>query len=104
MKMIKKFCLILIMTVLLFYCKGDTDNNGENGENGNGNNGNGSNTRTEAIIVDHNHTDIAKISDQWIEDVKKNFVVHYAHTSHGGQIVVGLQRLSGQSLPGQPTF
>jgi uncharacterized repeat protein (TIGR01451 family) len=43
----------------------------------------------QAIIINHNNTDISKIPDYWLEQAKK-FVVHYAHTSHGGQILEGL--------------
>jgi hypothetical protein len=46
----------------------------------------------QAIVVDHRHTDISQIPDYWIEQAK-SFVVHYAHTSHGGQILTGLRWL-----------
>lgn len=45
-----------------------------------------------SIVVDHLHTDISQIPDTWIEQAKK-YVVHYAHTSHGGQILSGLNWL-----------
>ena len=44
------------------------------------------------IVVDHRHTDISKIPPYWIEQAK-DFVVHYAHTSHGGQVLSGLSFL-----------
>jgi len=46
------------------------------------------------IIVDHTCTDITKIPPYWLEQAK-HFVVHYAHTSHGGQILEGLEWLEG---------
>ncbi len=69
-----------------------------------------------AIIVDHTCTDITQIPPYWIEQAKQ-FVVHYAHTSHGSQVLSGLEWLEGQDavynvdialgngivLPGDPT-
>jgi hypothetical protein len=49
----------------------------------------------ETIIVDHRHTDISKIPPYWLGEVKK-FLVHYAHTSHGSQVLTGLDWLEGQ--------
>jgi hypothetical protein len=78
------FCLILIGCVP-----------GANDESNNNNEGpTGYNQIISGYIVDHNCTDISKIPNEWITRVKEQLKVHYAHTSHGGQIVVGLQRLS----------
>jgi hypothetical protein len=52
---------------------------------------------SQAIIVDHNHTDITKIPDSWITQVKSMLKIHYAHTSHGEQITEGLERLSNSN-------
>jgi hypothetical protein len=49
-------------------------------------------TRNEPIIVNHRNTDIGQIPDYWINQAKK-LAVHYAHTSHGGQILSGLEKL-----------
>jgi hypothetical protein len=48
-----------------------------------------------AIVIDHRNTDIRDIPDNWI-NAAKNFVVHYAHTSHGHQILSGLEWLESQ--------
>lgn len=48
-----------------------------------------------AIVADHRHTDISQIPDYWIEQAK-TFVVHYAHTSHGSQVLTGLRWLEEQ--------
>ena len=45
------------------------------------------------ILVGHNCTDLAKIPTQWIEAAKKAVKLHYAHTSHGGQLIVGIQKV-----------
>jgi hypothetical protein len=50
---------------------------------------------SQPIIVDHTTTDISKIPDHWIGEAKK-FVVAYAHTSHGSQVLSGLQWLETQ--------
>lgn len=44
------------------------------------------------IIVDHTSTDITQIPEQWIIAARE-IIVHYAHTSHGSQIVTGLNWL-----------
>jgi hypothetical protein len=47
-----------------------------------------------AIIANHTTTDISKIPDYWITQAHK-YVIHYAHTSHGHQILNGLEWLQG---------
>lgn len=48
-----------------------------------------------AIVVDHTCTDLSQIPDYWLEEAKK-LAIHYAHTSHGSQLVSGLEALSWQ--------
>ena len=43
----------------------------------------------QTIIIDHTCTDITKIPDSWITQVKSALKIHYAHTSHGGQMLEG---------------
>jgi hypothetical protein len=43
-----------------------------------------------AIIIDHSSADIAKIPDDWLAEARK-LTFHFAHTSHGSQIVTGLE-------------
>ncbi|RJR27046.1 MAG: PKD domain-containing protein [Desulfobacteraceae bacterium] len=47
------------------------------------------------IIIDHTCTDLSRIPSYWIEQARQ-FTIHYAHTSHGSQIVSGLQNLEAQ--------
>jgi hypothetical protein len=49
-----------------------------------------------AIIIDHKCTDLSKIPYTWIRKIKKTIRVHYAHTSHGGQITTGLKILQNK--------
>lgn len=48
----------------------------------------------QGIIIDHTCTDMTQIPEYWINQVKSKLKVHYAHTSHGEQITVGLERLA----------
>jgi hypothetical protein len=45
-----------------------------------------------AIVIDHRHTDVSAIPAQWITAAKQ-LTVHYAHTSHGSQVLDGLNWL-----------
>jgi len=44
------------------------------------------------IVIDHNCTDLSSIPDDLIKKAKK-MKLHYAHTSHGGQLIIGIQAL-----------
>jgi hypothetical protein len=50
---------------------------------------------TGAIVIDHTNTDLSQIPDYWLDEAKK-LTFHYAHTSHGSQIVSGLKYLEEQ--------
>lgn len=49
--------------------------------------------RTAPIIVDHTSTDLSKVPPYWIEQAKARLRLFYAHTSHGSQIVSGMDVL-----------
>jgi len=49
-------------------------------------------TADQPIIIDHTCTDLSKIPPYWLEEAKK-LTFHYAHTSHGGQVLSGLVNL-----------
>lgn len=56
----------------------------------------GSGTPTTAdrpLIIDHRCTDLSLVPTQWITSVKNNCRMHYAHTSHGGQLMDGLDTI-----------
>jgi hypothetical protein len=53
--------------------------------------------RNEPIIIDHNCTDLSQIPETWINAAKKMFRISYGHTSHGSQIVTGMQILMARS-------
>ena len=47
----------------------------------------------QAMIVDHGCTDISQVPANYIEKAKETFKVAYGHTSHGSQIVSGMNAL-----------
>jgi hypothetical protein len=47
----------------------------------------------QALIIDHTCTDLTKIPDYWINQVKFLYRLHYAYTPHGEQLIIGLQRI-----------
>jgi hypothetical protein len=83
MKCIKKVFVLFVLAFFLTWCKSEEGNNG--GTNGS------------AFIIDHNCIDLSKIPQEWINKAKEMFKIHYAHTSHGGQITSGLQLLSNEN-------
>ena len=49
----------------------------------------------EAVIIDHNCADISKIPDTWILEAKGSLRIGYGHTSHGSQLVTGIDAYRG---------
>lgn len=48
--------------------------------------------------IDHACSDLSAIPAAWVDTVQATVKVHYAHTSHGGQITIGLEDIySAQS-------
>jgi len=47
----------------------------------------------EAIIIDHNCTNLSQIPDEWIIQAKNNLHIAYQHTSHGNQLIKGMNAL-----------
>lgn len=45
------------------------------------------------ILVDHNSTDITAIPQSWIETAKDSLHIYYGHTSHGSQLIDGMNGL-----------
>ena len=42
-----------------------------------------------SFVIDHNHTDLSQIPDNWIDSAKKNLKIIYFRRSHGSHIDVG---------------
>jgi hypothetical protein len=45
------------------------------------------------IIIDHECTDLGQIPDAWINEAKDHLHIVYQHTSHGSQLVTGVNAL-----------
>ena len=56
--------------------------------------------RSEPLIIDHTCTTLAEIPSEYIAAAQTGLRLHYAHTSHGGQLVTGLQRVQAT----EPTY
>ena len=54
----------------------------------------------EAIIIDHNCIDLSAIPPAWISAAQEQIKLHYGHTSHGSQLITGLERIEADD----PTF
>jgi len=50
----------------------------------------GTNTR---ILADHTSTDLSKIPESWINKAKNDLHIAYQHTSHGSQLITGMNAL-----------
>ncbi len=49
------------------------------------------------IIIDHNCTDLDRVPEYWINRAKDEFRMSYGHTSHGSQIVTGMNGIKGEA-------
>ena len=49
---------------------------------------------TQAItLIDHTCTDLSRIPDSWIQNAKDTLHIAYQHTSHGSQLITGMNSL-----------
>jgi len=48
-------------------------------------------------VIEHNCLDIGRIPSCWIEQAKQDIRLHYAHTSHGEQLVYGAQIVENEN-------
>lgn len=52
----------------------------------------------EPIIINHNCTNLKQIPEAWIHEAKSTLKIAYGHTSHGSQIITGMDILN--DMPG----
>ena len=50
-------------------------------------------TQAQPVIIDHTCTDISQLPQQWIEAAKSSLRISYGHTSHGSQLVTGINAI-----------
>jgi hypothetical protein len=55
---------------------------------------------SQAIIIDHNCTDISLIPESWIKAAKNALSCSYGHTSHGSQLITGITSLMNDPRSG----
>ena len=53
------------------------------------------------IIIDHNCTDVSSIPSEWIDNAKEYLFIAYGHTSHGSQLISGMDALESFYTSGQ---
>jgi hypothetical protein len=46
------------------------------------------------IIIDHHSTNLGRVPEEWINAAKANLRISYGHTSHGSQLISGMDALS----------
>ena len=46
------------------------------------------------VIIDHTNTELGSIPQQWIDRAREDLRVGYSHTSHGSQLVSGIEALA----------
>ncbi|MBP7429856.1 MAG: hypothetical protein KBC05_10505 [Candidatus Hydrogenedentes bacterium] len=51
--------------------------------------------RNAALIIDHTCTDLWQIPDYWLDQARAQFRIGYGHTSHGSQLVSGMENFRG---------
>lgn len=47
-----------------------------------------------ALIADHRHVDASVVPTEWITAAKQNLRIYYGHTSHGSQIISGMEAMA----------
>jgi hypothetical protein len=55
-----------------------------------------------AVIVDHRHTDLSRVPGIWLDQARDQLRLTYGHTSHGSQVVTGLEVMRGEA--GSPYY
>ncbi len=49
----------------------------------------------QGMVIDHTCTDINQVPQYWIDQARDNLLIGYSHTSHGSQLVTGIQSFRG---------
>ena len=93
MKVLNYIIPLFLILLPLTYCSVE-------GEQSSGNDSSDLPGDAAAIIADHTSTSLNSIPDEWITKVKEIINVHYCHTSHGSQIMTGLERLMNGNFTG----
>lgn len=57
---------------------------------------------SQEIVIDHTCTDLSQVPQTWIDEAKSRLLIGYGHTSHGSQLVTGINAFRGS--PGEPYY
>jgi hypothetical protein len=80
-------CLVVVASLSLGACGGSSSDDGPSGDSPYGDN--------TGPIIDHTCTDLARVPVEWFAAARQNLRVAYGHTSHGSQIVTGMEAMRG---------
>ncbi len=94
----------IMMLACLLFAGGCSDDNTTNSTNNNNNNNN--NDTTSLVVANHISADsFEQIPDSVFQLVQSTYKIFYGHTSHGSQIISGLNMLASENtLYAKPTF
>lgn len=53
------------------------------------------NVSGQGMLIDHTCTDINEVPQYWIDQARDNLLIGYSHTSHGSQLVTGIDAFCG---------
>ncbi len=83
MKVKNSWLLVILVVVLAIGCSKKSDPTGPGGS--------GTNPISDRpLIIDHSCIDLGMVPQNWIDSAQAKCRMHYAHTSHGGQLIYGL--------------
>ncbi|HLE11557.1 MAG: hypothetical protein A2504_05640 [Bdellovibrionales bacterium RIFOXYD12_FULL_39_22] len=95
----RKFVFCTALSLLLFSCVADVKigDSEENLENNNVNDENPDYRKSpdERMVIGHQYTNIHNIPAEWIVAAQANLHIVYNHTSHGSQLISGMNALEG---------
>jgi hypothetical protein len=82
----RAYCIhILVVVIIVFGCGKKSNPTGPGGNL----------VVTQGKIIDHTCANLSAIPARWIDSVQAKCKLHYAHTSHGGQLTTGLDTIQG---------
>ena len=84
--------LVVLAALLIHACAQDT--NPSTTPTGESTGETSSPTPTAGWVFDHTHSDLDRVPEEWITAAKQRLRIGYGHTSHGSQIVRGIEALA----------
>lgn len=91
MNALKKYSLIIVMIIM--FGGMNMMQQGVHAKN--------SGSKGQSTIMDHRFTDVSSIPEEWVLAARNGLHIAYQHTSHGSQIISGMNALAGYSPYGK---